>query len=110
MCKKDTGDPHWLATSAKITLLTLTHHILTYMWSRAVRITHHASRITRMWSRSFTPLIFYTVFNTQVFHLATLNVIFDLFIRTVSPKNVNRFPHTAPLFPQDRTETQVQQI
>ena len=44
--KKAPGDPHWVAPSAKI---TLTHHAslfdVAYMWSRAIRITLHTSRV-----------------------------------------------------------------
>ena len=56
MYKKATGDPHWVALSAK---RALTHHASHFdvhvetcgVVQYASRFTHHASRITRMWSR-----------------------------------------------------------
>ena len=43
--------------------------------------------------------------NTKVLNLGTLNVILHMFIRT-GVQNVNRFPHTSPLFPLNRTQSQ----
>ena len=49
VCKKATGYPHWLATSAKMTLTYHASHFDVHVESCN---THHAYRITRMWSRS----------------------------------------------------------
>ena len=57
--------------------------------------------------KSWILIFLDTFLKTQLSDLAVSAVILDMFIRTgLVYRNVNRFPHTAPLFPQNRTQIQ----